>query len=169
MIKMGRIAIKNRVKSFNIDVHKYNMLFSSFKIEVSYTDSNLKQSDNKLIQHEMVGSKVTIPIGVTESTHQPYVYLKFIMIEDEEVHEEEDSMDKYLKVTINFGFNNFNKSIKETSIKKAKNQNRSMQGLDDDEEEYQDKIQIDGTIDTSFRPEGVPSSHEIQQILDMKN
>ena len=34
MIKIGRIAIKNRVKSFNIDVHKYNMLFSSFKIEL---------------------------------------------------------------------------------------------------------------------------------------
>jgi len=117
----------------------------------------------------MVGSKVAIPIGVTESTHQPYVYLKFIMIEDQEVHEEEDLLDKYLKVTINFGFNNFNKSIKETSTKKTKNQNRTVQGFDEDEEEYHDRIELDGTIDTSFRPEGVPSSHEIQQILDMKN
>jgi hypothetical protein len=117
MIKFGRIAIKNRVKSFNIDISKHNMLHSSFKIEVCNNDSCFRSHAKGVIEYEMLGNKANIPIGITEALHQPYVYLKFILIEDEEVHEDEDLLDKFLKVTIQFGVNNYNKSIKEAAMK----------------------------------------------------
>ena len=162
MIRIGRIAIKNRVKSFNIDILKFNMLYSHFKIEVCNNDSILRCHGKGITHYEMVGNKATIPIGVTESTYQHYVYLKFMLFEDQEVHEEEDLLDKYLKVTIQFGVNNFNKSIKETVTKKANNLNRTALDGEDDDDDYQQIVNADGTIDTEFRPEGVPSSLEIQ-------
>ena len=71
------------------------------------------------------------------------------MIEDQEVHEEEDLMDKHLKVAIIFGLNNYNKSIKEAATsKKPKNRTSTIKSDNDDEEDFQDKIQADGTIDT---------------------
>lgn len=76
--------------------------------------------------------------------------MKFILIEDQEVHEEEDLMDKHLKVAILFGQNNYNKSIKEAASpsKKPKNQTITIKGGNDDEEDFQNEIHADGTIDT---------------------
>ena len=70
-------------------ISKHNIVHSTFKIEVTNTDSNLKLPPNKVLVYEMARKNIHIPIHVNENDHQPYVYIKFVMLEDQTVLEEE--------------------------------------------------------------------------------
>lgn len=112
MVKNGRITIQNRIKPFKIDIQKFNLAFQSFKILVSQTDSTLKQP-TKVQEYRLIGNKVQIPVHVDGHGLRQFVYFKIIQFEDLMIDEEEEErvQDRYLKVTVHFGFNNYNKLI----------------------------------------------------------
>ena len=62
LMQLGRIAIKNRIKPFRIEVTKHNLPFNSFKIEVSFSESRIKQAADRLQQFHMTGTKLQIPV-----------------------------------------------------------------------------------------------------------
>ena len=43
MVTIGRIAIKNRIRGFQIEVKKFNMNHSTFRVEVSYHEGGKVQ------------------------------------------------------------------------------------------------------------------------------
>jgi hypothetical protein len=61
-MQLGRIAIKNRIKPFGMEITKHNMPFNSFRIEVSFSESRTKQTADGLQQFYMTGAKLHIPV-----------------------------------------------------------------------------------------------------------
>ena len=63
-MQLGRIAIKNRIKPFSMEITKHNMPFNSFKIEVSFSESGSKQPADRQQQFLMTGTKLHIPVQI---------------------------------------------------------------------------------------------------------